>query len=516
MFDIDLIPKDSGCYIFKDKNNKVLYVGKAKNLRKRVSNYNRVNNLDLKTKYLINNIDKIDYIVTDNEIEAFILENTLIKKYQPKYNIDLKDAKNYAYIKIPDESYPRILIARDRKGKGKYYGPFVSAKERDYILYFLRRTFKVRTCNKIPKKVCLRYHINLCNAPCIDNVTLEEYTETIKKIKWVLSGKSKDLIKQLNKEMQVYMENLQYEQALKIKNEIYALEKINEHQNMKREKKHNEDIINFKIKDNRVYLLLFHVYKGTLADKNEFIFDYNNDFLDEFIIQYYSENQIPKEIIISRKMSDSIVSFLQTKKGGNVIINNPVKGEKKQLLDLVEKNIDITFLKGFNKNNSLKLKLNLLKTPKIIECFDISHLSGTSIVGSMVQFVEGKPFKNNYRRYRIRSIKKIDDFKAIAEVVRRRYQRLINEKTIFPDLIIIDGGKGQLNFAEKELKKLNLDIPIIAIAKKFEEIYAPNHIKPLKLDKKDVALQYIQEIRDEAHRFAINYNKLLRRKELIP
>jgi len=516
MLDIDLIPTDSGCYLFKDKTGKVIYVGKAKNLRKRVANYNRINNLDAKTKYLINNVDSIDYVVTDNEIEAFILENTLIKKFQPKYNIDFKDAKNYAYIKLTDEIYPRILISRDKKGKGKFYGPFVSAKERDYILYLLRRTFKLRTCVRLLKKVCLRYHINLCKGPCVNNITVEEYNESINKIKMVLSGKSKDLIELLNKKMQIDIGNLKYEQALKIRNEISALERLNERQNMQRQKKHNEDIINFKIKDDKVYLLLFHVYKGTLSDKNEFIFDYNDDFLDEFIIQYYSENNIPKEIIISRKMSDSIASFLQTKKGENIIINKPLKGEKKQLLNLVEKNIDKTFFQGLNKTNSLKLKLNLLKTPKIIECFDISHLSGTSIVGSMVQFFEGKPFKSNYRRYKIRSVKKIDDFEAIAEIVRRRYKRIFIEKEIFPDLIIIDGGKGQLNYALRELKKLNLDIPIISIAKKFEEIYTPKRIKSIKLDKKDIALKYIQEIRDEAHRFAINYNKLLRRKELIP
>ncbi len=515
MFDINLMPKDSGCYIFRDKNNKVIYVGKAKNLKKRVSNYNRINNLDLKTKFLVNNVRSIDYIVTDNEIEAFILENTLIKKYQPKYNINLKDAKNYAYIKITDETYPRILVARDKKGKGIFYGPFVSAKERDYILYFLRRTFKIRTCNKIPKKACLRYHINLCSASCTGNISLDEYNESIKKVKMILSGKSSDLIKKLHKEMQVFIKNLQYEQAIKIRNEINALEKINERQNMQRQKKYNEDIISFKIKDNRVFLILFHVYKGTLSDKNEFVFEYNDDFLDEFIIQYYSENKIPNEIIISRKMSDSIISFLQTMKGGNVKVNMPLKGEKKQLLDLVEKNIDKTFFKEINKSKSLKLKLDLLKNPKIIECFDISHLSGTSTVGSMVQFIDGKAFKNNYRRYRIRSVKKINDFEAISEVVRRRYQRIINENSIFPDLIIIDGGKGQLNSAIKELKKLNLDIPIISIAKHFEEIYTPNHMKPIRLEKKDIALKYIQEIRDEAHRFAINYNKLLRVKELI-
>ena len=516
MFNIDRIPNNSGCYLFKDKNDKVIYVGKAKNLKKRVRNYNRKNDLDIKTKSLVDNTVNVDYILTDNEIEALILENNLIKKYQPKYNIDLKDAKNYAYIKLTDEKYPRLLIARNKKGKGKFFGPFISAKERDYILYFLRRTFKIRTCKRIPKKVCLRYHINLCNAPCINKISVDEYDESIKKIKMVLSGKSKDLIKQLNEKLQTNVKNLKYEQALKIRNEINALEKINERQNMQRQKKYDEDIINYKTKDNRVYLLLFHIYKGTLNNKNEFVFDYNEDFFDEFVIQYYSENPIPKELVIPRKISDSIISFLHTKKGENVVVNYPLKGEKKQLLDLVEKNIDKTFFIGEDKTKSLKLKLNLSKIPKIIECFDISHLSGTMIVGSMVQFVEGKANKNNYRRFRIRSVDKIDDYEAIAEIVRRRYVRLKKEKTNFPDLIVIDGGKGQLNSALKELKSLNLDIPIISIAKHFEEIYTPKHIKPIMLDKKDYSLQYIQEIRDEAHRFAINYNKLLRRKELIP
>jgi excinuclease ABC subunit C len=515
MFDINLIPKNPGCYLFKDKENNILYVGKAKNLRKRINNYIRINNLDVKTRSMIEYVDSLDFIITDNEVEAFILENNLIKKHQPKYNIDLKDAKNFAYIRLTNEKFPRIVIARNKREKGKYFGPFVSAKERDYILYFLRRTFKIRTCRKIPKKECLRSHINLCSAPCIGNISLEEYNNSIDKIKIVLSGKSKKLIENLNKKMKEYNKNLQFENAMEIRNEIFALEKINERQNMQREKKYDEDIINFKIKDNRVYLLLFHIYKGTLIDKNEFVFNYNDDFFDEFVIQYYSENKVPKEIIIPIKISESIISFLQTKKGGNVSITKPIKGGKKQLLDLVEKNIDKTFFRGFDKTNSLRNKLNLLEKPNVIECFDISHLSGTSIVGSMVQFVDGKPNKNNYRRFRIRSVEKIDDFAAIAEIVRRRYSRILKEKSEFPDLIIIDGGKGQLNVALNELKKLNLDIPIISIAKQFEEIYKPNFLNPIILNGKDEALKYVQEIRDEAHRFAIKYNKLLRKKELI-
>lgn len=285
---------------------------------------------------------------------------------------------------------------------------------------------------------------------------------------------------------------------------------------MQREKRYDEDIINYEIKDDEVYLMLFNIYKGTLSNKNEFIFDYNDDFLEEFIIQYYSENTIPKEVIIPKIVSDSIKQYLETKKGSKVIITKPEKGEKKQLLDLVLKNIEITFFADIDKVETLKNKLNLQESPTVIECFDISHLSGTSTAGSMVQFRNGKPDKNNYRRFKIRSIEGIDDFAAIAEVVKRRYTRIKNEDLELPNLIIIDGGIGQLNFALQELKKLDLKVPIISIAKQFEEIYIPGKILPVRLSKKDKALQFIQEIRNEAHRFAIKYNRLLRKKELIP
>ena len=516
MFDVKSLPKNPGCYLFKNKNNKIIYVGKAKNIRKRVRSYVQKKDMDAKTQSLVKRVNFVDYIITDNEVEAFILENTLIKKYQPKYNIDLKDAKSYAYIRLTDEDFPRLLIARGKKGNGKFYGPFVSAKERDYVLRFLRKTFMLRTCKKMPKKPCLRYHIDICSAPCIGCITKQEYDKEIEKVKLILSGNAKKLIKQMKKEMSSYAKKSQFEWALKLRNEIAAVEGLSKRQNMQRQKRHNEDIINYKIEEEKVYLLLFNIYKGTLSNKNEYVFDFNDDFLDEFIIQYYSENPVPKEIIAPKKMGDSIVSFLQTKKGENVKITKPQRGEKKQLLDLVEKNIDITFFAGEGKIDALKTRLKLHETPVVIECFDISHLSGTSTVGSMVQFRNGKTDKSNYRRFKIRTVNRIDDFAAIAEVVRRRYTRLKNEESEFPDLIIVDGGKGQLNFALQELEKLELKIPIISIAKQFEEIYVPGVMHPLRLDKKDKVLKFIQEIRDEAHRFAIKYNKLLRKKELIP
>jgi excinuclease ABC subunit C len=515
MLDTVNLPNESGCYLFKDKNDKVIYVGKAKNLKKRIKQYNQKNDFDIKTKSMINNIKSVDFVATDNEVEALILENILIKKYQPKYNIRMKDAKSHSYILLTDEKYPRILIARRRNEKGKYFGPFVSATERDYILQFLKKTFMIRSCRKLPKKVCLRYHINLCEAPCVGYISEKEYNNKIENIKLILTGHTDKLIKKLKADMKSFSNQNSFESALKIRNQITAIEHLNERQNMQREKKYNEDIINYEIKDNQVYLMLFNIYKGTLFNKAEFIFDYNSEFLEEFIVQYYSESPVPKELIVPLKLSDSIKTFLENLKGGKVKIIKPEKGEKRQLLNLVLKNIEITFFADIDKVETLKTKLNLQDNPNVIECFDISHLSGTSTAGSMVQFRNGKPDKSNYRRFKIRSIERIDDTAAIAEVVRRRYFRLKSENTELPDLIIIDGGRGQLNFALQELKKLELKIPIISIAKQFEEIYIPGRMHPIRISKKDKALQFIQEIRDEAHRFALKYNRFLRKKELI-
>jgi excinuclease ABC subunit C len=427
----------------------------------------------------------------------------------------MKDAKSHSYILLTDERFPRILIARRKNGRGKYFGPFVSAAERDYILQFLKKTFLIRSCRKLPKKECLRYHINLCEAPCIGLISEKEYNNKIENVKLILTGHIDKLIKRLKTEMKSFSDKNFFEKSLKIRNQITAIEHLNERQNVQREKKFNEDIINYEINDDKVYLMLFNIYQGTLNNKTDFVFDYISDFLEEFIVQYYSDNPVPKELIVPIKLPDSIKIFLENLKGSKVKIIKPEKGEKKQLLNLVLKNIEITFFSDIDKVETLKTRLGLQENPNVIECFDISHLSGTSTAGSMVQFRNGKPDKSNYRRFRIRSIEGIDDTAAIAEVVRRRYSRLKTEDAELPDLIIIDGGRGQLNFAIQELSKLDLKIPIISIAKQFEEIFLPGRFLPLKISKKDKALHFIQEIRDEAHRFAIKYNRLLRKKELI-
>ncbi|MCK4889114.1 MAG: excinuclease ABC subunit C, partial [Candidatus Aminicenantes bacterium] len=299
------------------------------------------------------------------------------------------------------------------------------------------------------------------------------------------------------------------------KKKIDAVESLSRKQKMSREKKYDEDLINFIIDRDSVYLMLFNVHRGLLENKQEFVFDYKRDFLDEFIIQYYSENDIPRELILSKQPDESLSGYLRKVKSGSVRIVTPKKGEKKALLDLVKKNIELTYFGDIKTLESLKEKLNLSEIPSVIECFDISHISGSFTTASMVQFRNGLPDKSNYRRFRIKYTKGIDDVKSISEVVTRRYTRLKKEESVMPDLILIDGGIGQLNGALNSLKDLNLNIPVVSVAKREEEIYIPGEDNPLKMGKSEAALQLIQRIRDEAHRFAITYNRLLRKKDLI-
>jgi len=515
MIDIQTLPKSPGCYLFKSSSEAIIYIGKAKDIRKRVKSYFQERDWDPKTEALLKSISDVDFIATDNEVEALILENTLIKLHQPKYNIDLKDSKRYALIEITDEAFPRLLIARKPRGKGKYFGPFVSGQERDYILTALVRSFRLRTCKKLPKRACLRYHIGICAAPCIGKIDEDAYSENVKRVSLILKGKIEGLLGKLEGEMEEHSKKLRYEQALNVRDQIIAIQTLKERQNMERRRKYNEDVLNYFVQEGQVYLLLFNVYKGTLANKQEFVFDDHEDFLEEFLVQYYSDNAIPAEIILPKKIDPSVKEFLEKIRESRVSITVPKHGEKKQLLNLVKKNIELYFFGDTGKLEDLKKALRLNETPAVIECFDISHLSGTSTVGSMVQFRYGKPDKNNYRRFRIRTVEGIDDFKAIAEVVRRRYKRLKNEATELPSLVVIDGGRGQLNSAIKELKALDMRLPIVSIAKEFEEIYLPGMRRPLRLDKKGAALKLLQEIRDEAHRFAISYHRLLRKKEVV-
>ena len=550
MIDLSVIPTSSGCYIYRDKNDEIIYIGKAKNLKKRVSNYFQKRDHDPKTRLLVKNIDSVEFIVTTNEVEALILEDTLIKKHTPKYNIDLKDSKSYAFIHMTNEDFPRIGILRKATAQGKLYGPFVSAKERDEILEVVKRTFKLRSCRNMPKRPCLRYHIGNCSAPCTGQITREEYQKSIDKADAVLRGNSAALEAKLKAEMADYSKKKEFELARDIRDQIFALEYLNNRQRMDRRIDHDEDVINYIIRDGKIYIMVFNVIKGTLVGKEEFSFAYHRNFLEEFLVRYYSGHETPSEIILpdaseiqeeeayimaeehtaeekahysaasendekqSEAVSRSLIDFLSQRHGKTVKITIPKRGDKKELLVLAEKNIEVAFFSTISKVEELGKRLMLPEPPRVIECFDISHLSGTHTVASMVQFRDGKADKSNYRRFKIKTVDGIDDFASIAEVVNRRYSRLLEEKRPFPDLIVIDGGKGQLSSAEAELKKLGVKTPVISLAKREEEVFVPGLSDPIPIKKNEKASLYLQEIRDEAHRFAITYNRLLREKAL--
>jgi len=514
--DLTTIPEEPGCYQFKDETGTILYVGKAKNLKKRVSSYFQKKSITPRIDILVSLIRDIDVIVTSSEVEALILENNLIKKYQPKSNIDLKDAKSYAFIQISNDPFPRIGIARDRtvKKTGTLYGPFVSAAERDQILKFVKQTFHLRTCKKMTKRACLRSHLGTCAAPCTGKISEPEYQYLVKSADYLLKGKSQDLIYDLRKEMETFAAAEEYEKALVIRDRIAAIENLSERQYVQRQKKSDEHIINYLVSGDTVYLILFHVERGSLTSKEEFVFPETEDFLDEFILQYYSSTKPPNELILPSLPGSGMEEYLTHIRGSHVTLTIPKQGEKKHLLDLAYKNLEVSFFTGKMRLAELGEALHMDTAPEVIECFDISHLRGTGTVASMVSFRDGKPDKRNYRRYKINSAGPSDDYAAMAEVVKRRYSRLLREKSPMPDLIVVDGGPGQLKSAHAILEELSLPIPIISIAKREEEIYIPGRNTPLSIQKKSPASLLIQEIRDEAHRFAITYQKKLRQKSI--
>lgn len=514
MIDPSSLPHAPGCYLFSDEAGTIIYVGKAKNLKKRVTSYFQKTDHDAKTQRLVERIASLDFLVTTTETEALLLENNLIKKHQPKYNIDLKDAKRFAYIEISSDPFPRIGIARQRTKGAAYYGPFVSAGERDAVLRVIKRIFTLRSCRKLPKRACLRYHMQSCSAPCIGVISPDDYRIHVERAATLLKGKGSDVVKQLREEMAACSAAQEYEKALSLRNQIGAIERLSERQSVERPKESDQDVIAYTVADGIISLMVFAVRKGSLTQKQEYSFEAVEDFFEEFLVQYYADHPPPTELILPHDIDAALSDYLSERRGRGVQITVPKIGEKKNLLDLVYTNIELSFRRGALKTGDLQGALDLPDTPHVIECFDISHLSGTSMVGSMVQFRDGVPDKKNYRRFRIRTVEGIDDFASIAEVVKRRYQRLFSEDAEMPDLIVIDGGKGQLSAALDILNELNVEIPIIALAKREEEVYLPGEMLPLHLDPKGMALRYLQEIRDEAHRFAVAYHRLLRGKKM--
>jgi excinuclease ABC subunit C len=492
------LPTEPGCYLFKNNQNQVIYVGKAKNLKKRVLNYFQKKDFDPKTLLLKKHIQTIDYYITKTENEALLLENNLIKKHYPKYNIDLKDSRRYAYLRLTQSEFPFLEVARARDEKGIYFGPFTSARYRKEILNILYRQFKILTRKPSPLK---RKSLNK-----------ETYKIQINQAKQILSGKVNFLIKELKNKMHLASKSTNYEYALSVRRQIEALEILKEKQSVELRRSYDADIINYTINGNQIYLLLFNIYKGILENKQEFEFPNKPNILQDFLIEYYSQNKLPKEIILPKNISKDLEQFLSSLTKKSLIITVPKKGTKKALLDLAFKNVKRTIEGEQAKVFDLQKALSLKTLPNIIECFDISHIRGKHTVGSMVTFLNGKPNKAHYRKFKVKIEANSDDYAAMREVIHRRYAKSLRLTLPLPDLIVIDGGKGQLSSAVSILKELNLNIPIISLAKRLEEIFLPGKSDSIQLNQKQPAILLLRAIRDEAHRFAISYNRLLRNK----
>ncbi len=512
-------PVQPGCYLFQNKFGKVIYIGKAKNIKKRVSSYFRKKNFDSKTKSLVVEIANVEFFITDNEIEAFLLEAQLIKKYQPKYNLELKGGKRYAYIQITNDKFPRLITTRNFKKGDKVFGPYSSGSSRQEIIRLANSLFKLRICKRLPKRSCLLYHIKQCSAPCIGKISETDYQRSINQAKMLLKGKTKDLISLLKKEMKKYSARLDYEHAKIRRDQILALEHISEKQKIELRKNYNQDVVNFIYKANKIFIQLFNINKGIISGRKEFKIKIpleNNPKknLADFIRQYYYTEDIPQEIILPIVLEDQSLlgKFLSKMAKREVKIISPKIGDKLKLLNLVKKNIAVGLKLGENSLLELQNVLNLSSLPQIIEAFDVSNFGSTGVVGSMVNFKDGKPDKNEYRRFKIKTFKGQSDFDAMKEIIYRRYYKITKEKAKLPDLMMVDGGKPQLTAALVSLRELGLQLPVIALAKKEEEIYTPNNRYPLRLSKRSASLKLLQKIRNEAHRFAINYQRLLRDK----
>ena len=540
---INFLPDKPGVYLMKNENDKIIYVGKAISLKKRVKSYFVGKKQDsAKTRALVKNIVDLEYILTDTEIEALILESNLIKKHRPKYNISLKDDKSYPYVKITNEDFPRVMITRKKKKDGdKYFGPYTNSTSLKITLDVIRDIFPYRTCNqKVFRNTrpCLNAHIKKCLAPCVGRVSKEEYQEIIKDVVLFLEGKQDDLLISLYEQMRQKSENLQFEQAAVLRDKIKSIENIVEKQKITTKGQEDQDVIAMAQGLNTVCAQVFLIRKGKLIGRENFFLDGTEEssleeIIASFIKQYYNEqNFIPQEILIQREIEEKkiIEEWLSEKKQARVYLKTPYKGERKHLLELVSKNA-LELLKQEEdrllqkKSTSeegiieLQKELNLQELPVRIEAFDISNTQGTESVASLVVFVEGRPDKSQYRKFKIKTVEGPDDFASMHEVVDRRFRNLKKEENRpgkivkHPDLVIVDGGKGQLKEARKAMVKQGYGhIPTFALAEREELLFTENEKEAIFLPRGSQALYLLQRIRDEAHRFALTYHRSLRGK----
>ena len=519
-------PTSPGVYIFRNESGTPIYVGKAKNIKNRIASYFGRDLLD-RTAQMVSTAALLEFIMTDSEAEALLLESNLIKQHYPKYNIELKDNEKFTYILITDEEYPRMLLVRKNRtgkvgGRGKLFGPFMSGSAYVLVASTLRKIFKLRTCRLGQKRPCLQYHLGFCTGVCAGLVTREQYMEQVKKLQDALSGgkRLEVVMEEMEGEMRDAARKKQFERALELRNSLHSLSSLLERQKFEREGEGNEDFVSLLSHSGKTYAQLFRQIGGVIRDRKKYEFEtLSGDALGEFLPRFYEAGGIPRRIYVENEPEsrEALEKYLAEKRGGAVTISVPERGDKKGLLELLRKNI-LLEISGTADPALVELQreLSLQAIPRTIECFDISNLLGTNVVGSMVQFVNGAPSKANYRKFKIRSVEGQDDFASMREIVFRRYYRLKLEQSKLPDLIVIDGGPGQLSAALSALSELQVEIPIVSLAKEFEEIYSPERAMPIRLPMSSPALKVLQRARDEAHRFGISYHRLLRKKKFKP
>lgn len=528
------IPTQPGCYLMKDADGTVIYVGKAKHLRKRVSSYWRAT--DYKTATLVSEIADIETIITDTEEEALVLEAQLIQTYHPKYNIDLQSPGRYAFIKLTHEEYPRFVIARKVTKDGRFFGPYPSAAARNQMVRSTNALFQLCSVKRGSKKPCFRYHLGQCAGACLpsgkagaEKISKEEHARSITSAVRLLRGEFSSLIRETEGLMREAARKERYEQAVLYRNRLRALHK-REEQKLSQPKSFDQDIVNYVAREGigmplsfphvstvrSVVIQLFHFNRGIISGRKEFTFDRDalavndsSEMLRDFMLQYYSSHAIPSEIVIPEIIPDRALleRHFRNKSGHAVSFVIPQRGTKKKLLALVKKNLLAQSGEGGGQLYELQHALGLQELPRVIDCVDISHLGGTDSVGSLVQCTNGQPTKSGYRKFKMKTVHSNNDVASIHEVITRFGKRVIEGVEKKPDLLMIDGGRGQLNGALRALRELSLDIPTIGLAKRIEEVYLPVIKTPILLPPRSQALQLLRAIRDEAHRFAITFQR---------
>jgi excinuclease ABC subunit C len=543
---IESLPAGPGVYQHKDAEGKVLYVGKAKSLRNRVRQYfQKSRSLDARIEAMLSKATDLEIIVTESEVEALILEANLIKKLKPRYNVSLKDDKSYPYIVITNEPYPRVFVTRHvRRDGSRYFGPYTDVKNVRAALKSVRDIFMIRSCNyfideesilKHKIKVCLDYHIKKCEGPCEGLVSRERYNAMIDQVATLLQGKTASLIEDLTREMGQLAGQMKFEEAALLRDRIKGLQAYTEKQKVVDLDQTDRDIIGLAVEGDDACGVIFklregkmigrqHYYMGNVDQKSE------SEVVETLVQQYYLEaDYIPKEVLLPAPLEDmdALQQWLSGRRREPVAVTHPIEGEEGKLVRLSNANakylLDELKVQKMKRADyiphpvrSLQRDLSLKELPRKIECFDISNIQGTDSVASMVVFVDGKPKKSEYRKFKIASVSGPDDFASMKEVIRRRYSRLLEEHQTLPDLIMVDGGKGQLSSAVEVLDALGIhNQSIIGLAKRLEEVYLPGKSDPELIAKNSTGLRLLQQVRDEAHRFAITFHRSLRAKRTL-